>query len=427
MLSHPLTPVLVSLALLTSSAPTLGAQTAPATRAFTGFTLIDGTGRAPVPDATLLARNGRIVAVGPASSVRIPAGAERVVLRGKFVMPGLINGHGHATSIQDLATYAAYGVTTVFSLGDEPADVFAAREAQRTASAPTAPMPTARQHHARVFLSGPVLSPTSPVDAVAQVAAVAARNVDIVKIRVDDNLGTAPKMRPEIYRAVIDAAHVRGLRVAVHLYYLDDAKALLAAGADYIAHSVRDQPVDSTFVRALVASKVCYSPTLMREVSTFVYESTPAFFSDSLFLAHANRAWMATVQQPVRQDATRANASAQRYKTQLPVAMRNLAELHKAGVPIAMGTDTGPVGRFQGYFELMELELMVDAGLTPSEAIQSATSVAARCMRVDRELGTLEVNKWADLLVLDASPLEQISNIRRQQSVWIGGERINTP
>lgn len=344
----------------------------------------------------------------------IPANAERVPLAGKVIIPGLINAHGHASSVANLRTYAAYGVTTVYSLGDESPDVFAARDAQRT----TAPS------HARVYVAGPVLNPSSPDDARAQVAAVADRKVDIVKIRVDDNLGTAPKMKPEIYRAVIDAAHARGLRVAVHLYYLDDAKDLLAAGADYIAHSVRDKAVDADFTRQLVQSKVCYSPTLMREVSTFVYESTPPFFKDSLFLAHANREWMATAQQPARQEATRTSASAQRYKAQLPLAMRNMKALHQAGVPIAMGTDTGPVGRFQGYFELMEIEMMVDAGLTPTQALQSATRDAARCLKLDADLGTLEAGKVADFVVLDASPLERISNIRKQHSVWIGGVRV---
>ena len=409
------TSVGIAVALLGSATASLAAQTAAATRAFTGFTLIDGTGRAPIPNATLLVRDGRIIAAGPAARVRIPAGAERVSLTGKFVLPGLINGHGHAGSVTDLRTYSAYGVTTVFSLGDEPADVFAARGVQGRLPAP---------QHARVFLAGPVLAPTSPEDARAQVAAVVARDVDIVKIRVDDNLGTARKMAPEVYRAVIDAAHAAGLRVAVHLYYLADAKALLEAGADYIAHSVRDQAVDSAFVRALVASKVCYTPTLMREVSTYVYESTPAFFTDSLFLAHANREWMATVQQPARMEATRTSASAQRYKAQLPVAMQNLLTLHRAGVPIAMGTDTGPLGRFQGYFELMELEMMVEAGMTPAEALQSATAVAARCMRISSGVGTLLPGRWADLLVLDASPLERIANVRRQHSVWIGGVRV---
>jgi imidazolonepropionase-like amidohydrolase len=259
------------------------------------------------------------------------------------------------------------------------------------------------------------------------VADVVQRGVDIVKIRVDDNLGTAKKMSPEVYRAVIDEAHARGQRVAVHLYYLADARALLAAGADFIAHSVRDSLVDAPFSRALAASGVCYTPTLMREVSTFVYESTPAFFADSQFLAHANRQWMATVSQPARQEAMRTSSSAQRYRAQLPVAERNLKALHTAGVTMAMGTDTGPMGRFQGYFELMELEMMVKAGLTPAQAIASATRDAARCMRLDKELGTLVAGKWADFVVLDASPLDRIENARRQHSVWIAGTRLTTP
>jgi imidazolonepropionase-like amidohydrolase len=162
----------------------------------------------------------------------------------------------------------------------------------------------------------------------------------------------------------------------------------------------------------------------MREVSTFVYESTPDFFSDPLFLAHANREWVATLQQPDRQAATRASASAQRYKAALDVASRNVKRLSDAGVPIAMGTDTGPTGRFQGYFELMELELLVKAGLTPRQALLTATSDAARCLKVDADLGTLQAGRWADFVVLDADPLANISNIRRIDSVWIAGNRV---
>jgi imidazolonepropionase-like amidohydrolase len=397
------------------AAAPLGAQPVAPLRAFTGATLIDGTNRAPIPDATLVVRNGRIVAVGPANAVRVPADAERIALDGKTIIPGLINAHGHASSVANLATYAAYGVTTVYSLGDETPEVFAARDAQRTA-APA---------HARVFVAGPVLTPTTPEEARAQVASVVARNVDIVKIRVDDNLGTTKKMPPDVYRAVIREAHARGKRVAVHIYYLEDARALLDAGADYIAHSVRDAAVDTPFVQALAKSGVCYSPTLMREVSTFVYDTVPAFFRDSQFLAHANRQWMATVTEPARMAATRSSTSAQRYKAQLPVAMRNLATLDKAGVPIAMGTDTGPLGRFQGFFELMEMEMMVDAGLSPRTVLTSATLGAARCLRLDRELGSLEPGKWADFVVLDASPLTDMRNIRRQHSVWIGGTQVN--
>jgi len=398
-------------ALLAASRTAARAQTVTA---FTGATLIDGTDRAPVVNATLLVRDGRVVAAGPAAQVAIPAAAQRVALSGKFVMPGLINSHGHASSVADLATYAAYGVTTVYSLGGEPPGIFAARAAQQVAS----------PAFARVYVAGPVLTPTTPEEARAQVADVAKQRVDIVKIRVDDNLGTTPRMSPAVYRAVIAEAHARGLRVAVHLYYLADAQDLLSAGADFMAHSVRDVEIPHTFARSLRDKKVCYTPTLMREVSTFAYDTTPAFFTDSLFLAHANRTWMATLQQPARMEAVRTSASARTYKAQLPVAMRNLKRVSDAGAPIAMGTDTGPVGRFQGYFELMELEMMVEAGLTPRQVLSSATRDAAACMRIDKDLGTLEPGKWADFVVLDASPLERISNVRRQHSVWIGGQRV---
>jgi len=389
-----------------------------ATTAFTGATIIDGTTRAPIANATLLVRGGRIVAVGPAGAVTVPAGASRVNLAGRYVIPGLINAHGHVNTPADLDTYAAYGVTTVYSLGGEPASVFEARARQQD------PAQARAVAQSRVLVAGPVLTPRTVDEARTMVADVAAQKVDIVKIRVDDNLGTTPKMPRDVYRAVISEAHARGLRVAVHFYYLDDAKDLLDAGADFMAHSVRDKPVDPAFVAALRAANVCYSPTLMREVSTFIYESTPAFFSDSLFQAHANRQWVASANDPARQAAVRNSTSAKTYKAQLPVANRNLKVLSDAGVPIAMGTDTGPTGRFQGYFELMELEMMVDAGLTPQQVLRSATLDAARCLRIDRDLGTLEAGKWADFVVLDASPLERISNVRRIRSVWIAGNRV---
>jgi imidazolonepropionase-like amidohydrolase len=398
------------LVLLAASA---GAQTG-SIKAFTGATLIDGTDRAPVPNAIILVRDGRIVAAGPASAVQVPVGAQPVALDGKTLIPGIINAHGHVNSPADLRTYAAYGITTVFSLGGEPAAVFTARSAQSTPAL----------DHARVFLAGPVLAPTTPDEARVQVAGVADQKVDIVKIRVDDNLGTTPKMSPEVYRAVIDEAHKRGLRVATHLFYLADAKSLLDAGSDFVAHSIRDADVDAEVISKLKQRNVCVSPTLMREVSTFVYESTPAFFSDSLFLTHANREWMTALEKPEAQRAMRSSPSAQRYKVALDVAKRNLKRLSDAGVPIAMGTDTGPTGRFQGYFELMELEQMVSAGLTPRQALIAATRDAARCMKLDRDLGTIEPGKWADFVVLDASPLADVANVRRIASVWIAGNRV---
>jgi imidazolonepropionase-like amidohydrolase len=383
-------------------------------KAFMDVRIIDSTGATPLTTSVIVVRDGRIVAVGPSSRTTIPAGAQRIPLDGKVVIPGLINSHGHVNTPADLRTYAAYGVTTVVSLGGEDSAVFAARAAQN--------IPTLDR--ARVFVAGPVLTPRTPDEARTMVEGVANQKVDWVKIRVDDNLGTATKMTPEVYRAVIDEAHRRGLRVATHLYYLDDAKALVAAGTDFVAHSVRDQNVDDEFISTLKASKRCYSPTLMREVSTWVYESTPDFFSDPLFAKHANPAWVAAGRDPERQQALRTSRSAQTYKAQFPFAVRNLERLAEAGIPIAMGTDTGPQGRFQGYFELMEVEEMVKAGMSAADALKSATIVAARCMGLDRDLGTIAVGKWADFVVLDGNPLSDISNIRRINSVWIAGNRV---
>jgi imidazolonepropionase-like amidohydrolase len=425
MKSLPIGIACAAVALWSVSTP---AQQPASTTAFTGARVIDGTDRAPIDNATILVRDGRIVAVGPAAGVTVPAGAQRVSLAGKTVIPGLVNAHGHVGNTagmeqghysaenvrRDLRTYAAYGITTVFSLGDDQAASIAARDSQRT--------PTLDR--ARLFVAGPVLAPKSPADAVRLVDEDAAMNVDIVKIRVDDNLGATPKMAPEIYRAVIAEAHKKGLRVAVHLFYLEDAKAVLDAGADFIAHSVRDVPVDDAFVAMLKRRGVCYCPTLMREVSTFAYESTPSWFSDPLFLKHADMAAVDALKQPVRQQAMANSKSAQRYKAGLEVANRNLKKLSDAGVTIAMGTDTGPPARFQGYFELMELEMMAKAGLTPRQVLASATRDAARCMKLDAELGTLEPNKWADFVVLNADPLANISNVKNIDSVWIAGNRV---
>ena len=402
------------LALIGAASATLHSQ-APVSKAFTGLRLVDGTGRPAVENATIVVQNGRVTAAGPAASVSVPQNAERIALTGKTVIPGLINAHGHINdATRDLRAYAAYGVTTVFSLGNEPEATFDASAAQD--------IPTLTR--ARVYPAGAVLEPTSPDDARARVAAAVGRKPAFLKIRVDDNLGTIAKMPPEVYRAVIDEAHRRQARVAAHLFYLADAKGLVDAGVDLLAHSVRDAPVDAALIAGMRSRNLCLVPTLMREVSTFVYESTPDFFSDPLFTRFADADLVAQLRDPAAQALVRKDPAAQRYKTALEVASRNVKALHDAGIRIAMGTDTGPRGRFQGYFELMELELMVKAGLTPAQALTAATRDAAACTGVNNTLGTIEAGRWADFIALDADPLTNISNVRRIDSVWIAGNRV---
>ena len=398
-------------------------------KVFKGARLIDGTGRQPVENGVVVVRQGRIEAIGSAADVKIPAGAEVIDVTGKTIIPGLINAHGHVGStdgmragpdvyteknvLKQLALYARYGVTTVASLGDDGPAGFRLRDAQNQPGL----------NHARLYVAGPVLAPTSPEDARAKVHEVAAMKANFVKIRVDDNLGSTPKMPPEIYRAVIDEAHKVGLPAGVHMYYLEDARDLLRSGADFLAHSIRDKPVDQEFIALLKSRGVSYCPTLTREVSVYVYESRPKFFDDPFFLKEADPTILRELQNPTRQQAIIANPRAQAIKPALEMAKRNLKTLQAAGIPIAMGTDTGPAGRFQGYFEHMELELMADAGLTPMEILIAATAQPAKTHKLEG-VGTLVAGKWADLVVLTRNPLEDIRNTRTIESVWIAGNRV---
>jgi imidazolonepropionase-like amidohydrolase len=390
-----------------------------------------GLGGAAAPDvsnAVIVVKGGRIADIGPAGRVRPPAGARTIDLAGRFVAPGLISAHAHvsdvngmaprayteANTLRQLGVFARYGVTSVWSLGGEQAPAFAVRDAQHVPSL----------DRARLYLAGDVITSTTPEAARADVAAMAARKVDVIKIRVDDNLGTSAKMPPAVYRAVIDEAHARGLRVAAHVFYLADAKDLVRAGVDVIAHSVRDRDVDDEFIALMKARDIPYCPTLTREISTFVYESTPSFFSDPFFLREADPAVIAALREPARQQAMRASKSAQAYKAALPTAERNLKRLSDAGVTIAMGTDAGPAPeRFQGYFEHLEMEMMVRAGMAPRDVLRSATTSAAQMMRVDG-IGTLAPGAWADMVVFTRDPRQDIRHSREIASVWIAGNPV---
>jgi imidazolonepropionase-like amidohydrolase len=317
----------------------------------------------------------------------IPADAERIDARGKTILPGFVNAHGHVADTsglkagpefytrdnleRQLRLYAQYGVTTVFSLGGDGPEGVALRNEP----------PVGR---ARLFIAGPIVTGTTAATATRQVDVAAAMKVDWIKFRVDDNLGTTPKMPRDAWLAALQRAHEHNLPVAAHLFYLADAKDLLRAGVDLIAHSIRDQPVDDEFIQLVKAHETCVVPTLTREVSTFVYESDAPFFSDEFFLRHADPKVIQQLNDPARQAQMRKSASAQKYKE----------------------------------------ALKVKAGLTPMQAIVAATGDAARCMKKADTLGVIKPGASADFAIYRDDPTKDIRATRSLESVYVAGARI---
>ena len=398
------------------------------TVAFVGATIIDGTDAAPLEDGAIVITDGRIQTVGSRSDVTLPQGAEVIDVAGKYIMPGLINAHGHvgatiglngnggytrANLLRQLSLYARYGVTAVNSLGGDFGQGFRLRDEQFNSDL----------NRARIYVAGSVVVGDSEEAIRNEVNRNADVGANFIKVRIDDNLGATQKMSRPLFEALVDQAHRRRLPVAVHLYYLDDAKFMLRTEADIIAHSVRDLPVDSEFIDMMMASDTCYIPTLTREVSTYVYESIPDFFEDPYFLKEVEPAILEQLSSPERMSQVAGSRSAQTYKAQLPTAMDNVGTLHGQGIRIAMGTDTGPPARFQGYFEHMEMHMMVDAGLSPHDAIRASTGVAADCIGMG-DIGTLEPGKWGDFSILTEDPVSDIRNSQSIESVYIAGNLV---
>jgi imidazolonepropionase-like amidohydrolase len=408
------------------------------------FTLIDGTGNPALANVSMLIDNGRIARIGSAERLTAPAGAHVIDLSGKFVMPGIINLHGHLGNTVDLTqdakfytrenieknlrTYASYGVTTVLSLGTDQDLIFRIRDEQRTT----------RPVYTRVFTAGRgftlkggvggMPSVTFNLEDAAEIPkdvdALAAKKVDIVKVWVDDALGRRKKIPFAMTKAIIDNAHRRGLRVDAHIFYLADSKELVNAGLDALAHSVRDQPVDQELIDGMKKHGTWQSAaTLTREASMFVYAKPPAFLTDAFFTRSVSPAVITALGDPDYQKKIASDPDFPKYAGFLEMAQKNLKRLADAGIPYGFGTDTGPPGRFPGFFEQWEMELMVDAGLTPAQVITAATKSAAEFLRA-KDLGTLEPGKWADLIVLGADPRANIRNTRSIEAVYIAGNQV---
>jgi imidazolonepropionase-like amidohydrolase len=410
-----------------------------------GFTLIDGTGRAPAPASALIFDGGRILWVGPADQLKTPSGATVVDLSGKFVTPGLIDSHVHLGLVRDLAQdvdfytrdsveqqlrmYAAYGVTAVQVLGTDKDLIFDIRADQRKSQPSAARVYTAGQ--GLVFkgsyggvpkLNQPV---ADPAEARREVDAQADKGVDFIKLWVDDEFGDLPsRMPPEISKAIIDEAHRRGLRAIAHIFYLDNAKVLAQQGVDGFAHSVRDQPVDQALLDAMKQHGTAQvAATLSREAS-FTYTKLP-FLDDPFFNRSITPAAYATLTSTERQQKLAAAKHFGQYPAAFETALANTRREIAAGVPYGVGTDSGPTGRFTGYFLHWELQLMVQAGLTPLQALTAATGNNAKLIGA-KQLGTIEPQKAADFVVFDADPSADIRNTRTIRAVYVAGKSVPT-
>ncbi len=415
------------------------------TKVFTNFTLIDGTGKPAAAGMSMIVVDGKIQAIGPAARIKAPAGAETIDCSGKFVMPGIINSHGHVGSTLDLeqgpkfytkenvekqlGVYASYGVTTVMSLGTDMDPVFEVRSEERA---------TGRPKFARVYTAGRgfTLKGGNPPDqgmryAVASPEEVgpildklARQKVDMVKIWVDDNFGRGKKVPPEISSVIISGAKKRGLRTAVHIVDYQDARNVIDEGAYALAHSVRDREVDQALIDDIKKHNAWQIATLTRELSTYVFGESPAFLNDPFLTRSVSPAVLQTVGSEKYALAVRSSRDYARNHELLEMAEKNLKRESDAGVKIAMGTDSGPPARFQGFFEHLEMELMVKSGLTPMQVIVDSTRNGAEFLGA-KDLGTLERGKWADLIVLEKNPLEDIKNTRTIRAVYIAGNKVN--
>jgi imidazolonepropionase-like amidohydrolase len=437
---------LFAIAFMLSIASVADAQTS-AVIVFKGAQLIDGTGAPPIKKSVLVIEGDRITAVGKEGKVHYPKNARVIELEGRTIMPGIINGHGHLGLVvgtqnradgytrenveNAVVRYEQYGVTSMMSLGLNRDLVYELRDEQRRGTFPGATIFTAGRGFGVESGAPPipvapdqVYRPRSPDEARAQVREMAQHHPDIVKLWLDDMYGKYPKMDPAIYKAVIEESHRQGLRVAAHVFYLADAKALIADGVDVLAHSIRDLPVDDEVIGMMKSHSVLYIPTLMVDESAFVFAENPAVMQDQFFKLSVSPELLQQFESAEYRAKVENDPNLPKVKAAFATGQKNLKVLEDAGVRIAFGTDSGAnPARIPGWAEHHELELMVRAGLTPMQAIVAATKASAAVVG-SVDIGTLEVGKRADFLVLAASPLDRISNTRQMLTIWHGGKEV---
>jgi len=391
-----------------SAAPPEAPAAGAGITAFTGARLIVGDGTV-IDNATFtVGPDNRFGVVGATAAVTVPAGATTVDLTGLTVMPAIVDTHTHlsrdrAALTADLKRRAYFGVGAAMSLGqDNTDDAYSMRRETipghalyRTAGRGiTGPEPGRSDIPYWV---------TTADEARAGVREQAARGIDIVKVWVDDRNGQYEKLSPEIYGAAIEEAHANGLRVTAHLYYLDDAKELVRRGIDAFAHGVRDRDVDDELV------------ALLKQKPDFVL--VPNLPDRGVA---ADMSWLDTAL-PAEQVAQLQAAAVDRPEAQafFAIQARNLERLSREGVKIALGTDGNvPWGPH------LEMADMVAAGMTPAQVIVAATRNGAELLGLS-DAGMVASGSSADFVVLEANPLDDITNTRRIRDVYLRGQRVD--
>jgi len=374
--------------------------------AYEGARLIVGDGRV-IENATLVVEGTKIAHVGGAADVRVPAGATRVSLAGKTVMPMIIDTHVHLSDtrdalIRDLRMRAYYGVSAALSMGTDGYGLLDMRDeaipgAARFRSAGRGiTMPEPGRTTVPYWI-------TTAAEGRKAVEEIAAHKADIVKIWVDARDGKYKKLTPEIYGAIIDEAHKRGLRVTAHIFELEDAKGLIRAGVDVFAHGIRDKDIDDELV------------AMFKQRPNLVL--TPNLPDRGV---KADLSWLrASLPADEFKKLEEANTDRPKAQALFGIQARNLAKLNAAGVRITLGTDGNrPWGPHE---EMLD---MVSAGMTPMQVIVAATRNSAELLRL-ADAGTLQAGKSADFIVLDANPLDDITNTRRISAVVLRGAAVN--
>lgn len=410
-----------------------------------GATVIDGVSGQPIQDAVVVISSTTIQSIGTRGSVPIPDGAERIDAAGKTIIPGLFAMHTHVAMgegmernprfynrerIQrDANAYLYYGVTHVLSLGMdlEPMLGFLADQQAGGTSG-------ARLHSSGIGFAAEggfepggfadVNRPTTVAEAQEMVRReIEDKNVDAIKLWVDDVRGSVPKLDPEIYGAIIEYARMQNIPVFAHMRNLEDGKELIRRGVTALVHTPPE--VDEEILQLASDRGVAMMPTLTGAYGARAYAEGASFLSDPglphLFPASV----LETLGSAEYQARIADNTNLDEARAEYDRASEYVAKAAEAGIPFLIGSDSGPPSRFPGFWEHREVELLVRAGLTPMQAIQAATINSARVLRVDRQYGSLEAGKVADLIILNADPLTDITNSRRIDSVWMNGKQVD--